>query len=133
MVGVAIEEGGQKAEEFTLLDDLGLFGKYWRPEGRESDTLKLNKPVKIGSTKGYYNCRSFIWRDLFCWKRTSQTFEYSSNSCSAVTCENFDAQSKGMRSINLTFSLKFRAFNFIKRLSAECAHLSFGRGRLEVA
>ena len=52
MVGVAIEEGGQKAEEFTLLDDLGLFGKYWRPEGRESDTLKLNKPVEIVSTKG---------------------------------------------------------------------------------
>ena len=52
MVGVAIEEGGQKAEEFTLLDDLGLFGKYWRPEGREGDTLKLDKPVELVSTKG---------------------------------------------------------------------------------
>ena len=52
MVGIAIEEGGQKAEEFALLDDLGLFGKYWRPKGRESDTLKLNKPVEVVSTKG---------------------------------------------------------------------------------
>lgn len=52
MVGVAIEEGGQKAEEFALLDDLGLFGKYWRPEGREGDTLKLDKPVEVVSTKG---------------------------------------------------------------------------------
>ena len=52
MVGVAIEEGGQKAEEFALLDDLGLFGKYWRPKGREGDTLELSKPVEVVSTKG---------------------------------------------------------------------------------
>ena len=130
MVGIAIEEGGQKAEEFALLDDLGLFGKYWRPKGREGDTLKLNKPVEVVSTKGSSDCGFIITRDLFCWKRTSQTFEYSSNSCSAVTCENFDAQSKDIKSINLTFSLKFRAFNFIERLSAECAHLSETRKKV---
>ena len=57
MVGIAIEEGGQKAEEFALLDDLGLFGKYWRPKGREGDTLKLNKPVEVVSTKGSLSFR----------------------------------------------------------------------------
>lgn len=63
MVGIAIEEGGQKAEEFALLDDLGLFGKYWRPKGREGDTLKLNKPVEVVSTKGswlYHFERPFL-------------------------------------------------------------------------
>ena len=39
MVGVAIEEGCEETEEFTLLNDFGLLCKHWRTKGRECDSL----------------------------------------------------------------------------------------------